>query len=97
MFLYNRNNLNNKNKYDLDGKLITSIDSINGSTYFTYDEFKNIINIKNNSISLLENYKYDSNNNLIEQSINNQKYNFFYKNDFHEIINYISFKIYSFI
>ena len=87
-----------QNKYNLDGKLITSIDSINGSTYFTYDEFKNIINIKNNSISLLENYKYDSNNNLIEQSINNQKYNFFYKDDFNKTLDYIyfdSFKFYS--
>ena len=85
-----------QNKYDLDGKLITSIDSINGSTHFTYDEFKNIINIKNNSISLLENYKYDSNNNLIEQSINNQKYNFFYKNDFNKTLDYISFDSFKF-
>lgn len=46
---------------------------------------------------LLENYKYDSNNNLIEQSINNQKYNFFYKNNFNEILDYISFDSLNFI
>ncbi len=45
---------------------------------------------------LLENYKYDSNNNLIEQSINNQKYNFFYKNDFNKTLDYISFDSFKF-
>ena len=45
---------------------------------------------------LLENYKYDSNNNLIEQSINNQKYNFFYKNDFNKTLDYILFNSFKF-